>query len=223
MENNQEIAKPILLKDLGMLYPNENSNHKKRYGLYKCCCGNEFKAGTENIKVGHTKSCGCYSKELISKLNKTHDFANHRLYYVWDAMINRCHNPNNKAYKDYGARGIFVCKEWHSVENFINDMYPSYVEGLTLDRKDNNLGYSKDNCRWATKAVQVRNTRRIGVTNTSGYRGVSFKKSKNIFMAYITINNKLIHIGYFKTAIEAAKARDKYIDDNNLEHTKNFE
>lgn len=222
MLENQE-NKLVLLEDLGMSYPNENSNHKKRYGIYKCFCGNEFRASVENVKANHTKSCGCYAKELIAKLNKTHGLTNHRLYYVWDAMINRCHNSSNKAYKDYGARGIIVCKEWHDVKNFINDMYPSYEEGLTLDRKDNNLGYSPENCRWVTRSVQVRNTRRIGSTNTSGYRGVCLKKSRNIFMAYITINNKLIHLGYFKTAIEAAKARDKYIDDNNLEHTKNFD
>lgn len=136
-------------------------------------------------------------------------------------MINRCNNPKNKDYKYYGGRGITVCNRWLNIENFIEDMYQSHQEGLSLDRINVNGNYEKDNCRWATKEIQARNTRRIMITNKSGYRGVSFIKSRNKWGAKITIRTKKILLGTFKTALEAAKAYDKYIIENNLEHTLN--
>lgn len=124
-----------------------------------------------------------------------------------------------------GGRGITVCDEWLDVANFIEDMFPSYVEGLELDRINNEGEYSKDNCRWSTKTVQERNTRRIHKHNTSGYRGVTLLKSgaSPKYMSSLKINGKSKYIGTYPTVIDAAKARDKYIIDNNLEHTKNFE
>lgn len=137
-------------------------------------------------------------------------------------MKARCTNPKNTNYKSYGGRGITVCDKWLDINNFIDDMYPSFVEGLTLDRKENDKGYSKDNCRWATKIVQSRNTRRIRSNNTSGYRGVSWCASKNKWVSQITVNFLVIFIGRFNTSLESALAYDKYIANNNLEHTKNF-
>ena len=225
LENNQKQL--ILLQDLGMLYPKETSNQKYRFGLYKCYCGNEFKASLSNIKNNNIKSCGCLKKELIAKRNKlnstTHGLTTHRLYNTWNNIINRCNNQKSKDYKNYGGRGIKVCDRWLNVENFINDMFPSYKNGLSIDRENNDLGYSKDNCRWATKEVQHRNTRKIRKSNTSGYRGVSFYKSNNKWAVRINVNKKDIHLGYYDNPINGALAYDKYIIDNNLEHTKNFE
>ncbi len=136
-------------------------------------------------------------------------------------MMHRCYNQNNKRYFDWGGRGITVCDRWHSVANFIEDMYPSYINGLTLDRKDNDKGYSKDNCRWVEDVVQKRNTRVLNKANASGYRCVSKTKS-NKYRTQIKVNRKKIHIGTFETAIEAAKAYDQYVIDNNLEHSRNF-
>ena len=215
----------VLLEDLGMLFATETSKLKARYGIYKCYCGNEFKTLTKSIRLGHTKSCGCLQKEKAHKLgknNKTHGLTNHRLYNVWKNIIDRCTNENCERYKDYGARGITVCEEWLSIENFINDMYSSYKEGLSIDRENNNLGYSKENCRWTTSEIQARNTRVLRRDNKSGYRCVGWHKSSNKWMAYITINKKRKHLGLFDSAIVAAKAYDKYVTDNNLEHTKNF-
>ena len=216
MENNQKEL--ILLKDLGMIFATETSKRKYRFGLFKCYCGSEFKTQINSIKSGHTKSCGC--KERTG--NMKHGLSNHRLYDTWTAMMSRCYSLKSKDYNRYGARGITVCNEWHNVENFINDMYPSYVEGLTLDREDNDKGYSAFNCRWTTKAIQSRNTRILRSTNTSGYRGASWNNIRNMFESSITVNSKKIHLGFFKIAIEAAKAYDKYVANNNLEHTKNF-
>ena len=209
-ENQKEI---ILLKDLGGRFATEKSKKKRRFGLYRCYCGKEFEAQIQSINNSNTKSCGC--------LKNTHNLSNHRLYPIWNEMVQRCNNPKRKAYKHYGLRGITVCNEWLDINNFINDMYPSYKEGLTIDRIDSNGNYEKANCRWASREIQQRNKRLIQVNNTSGYKGVSFKKKANKFQSYITVNSKNIHIGMFKTKLEAAKAYDKYIIDNNLEHTLN--
>ena len=215
-----------LLVDLGQRKSTPTSKRSYRWGLYKCRCGDSFETRIGDVKSGKTRSCGCYQprrkvKEFTNE-NRSHKKTYHRLYNRWHQMIQRCHNPTHHRYKDYGARGISVCIEWRNIENFINDMYSTFIEGLTLDRKDNQLGYSKDNCRWATSNIQQRNSRRIRRDNNSGYRGVSIHKGTQKFIAQIVVNSKQVHLGLFKTTLEAAKAYDKYVIDNNLEHTMNF-
>jgi hypothetical protein len=85
-------------------------------------------------------------------------------------MMARCYNPEHESYFRYGGRGIKVCERWHDVSNFIEDMGRN-LEGLTLERDDGNLDYSKSNCRWATRAQQNRNMRRR-CDNTTGVAGV---------------------------------------------------
>jgi len=212
MENNQ---KPILIKDLGTQYTTKNSKNRIRYGLYKCFCGNEFKAPTAKIKIGHTKSCGCLYK-------KQNGLCNHRMYSVWSNMKARCYNKNHKYYSYYGGKGIIICDRWMNLKNFIEDMYPTYKDGLSIDRIDGEMNYQPSNCRWTTKTVQSRNTKRIRKNNTSGYRGVNINRNNSRWTASIRIQGKANRIGTFDTKIEAAKAYDKYVKDNNLEHTTNF-
>ena len=214
-ENVGKDMSPVLLEDLGMRYPTENSKKKCRYGLYQCqYCGEEFEAQSASIKSGHTTSCGCQSK----KYNNPHGLRSHRLYTTWRDMKNRCYNEKNKDYRNYGGRGIKVCERWLDVKNFIDDMYPDYKEGLSLDRVDVNGNYEPNNCRWTTDEVQSRNTRDICKNNTSGYRGVSWSKRDKRWIVQITVKNKLIYLGKYKTALEAAKAYETYVRLNNLEH-----
>lgn len=110
------------------------------------------------------KSCGCQT----GKWNVTHGMAETRAFKIWSGMKRRCANPADKDYKNYGARGITVCKRWAaSFENFWADMKAGYADHLTLDRKNVNKGYSKANCRWATAQEQGNNTRVNRILETS--------------------------------------------------------
>jgi hypothetical protein len=133
-------------------------------------------------------------------------------------MLKRCFNKKNKAFNRYGGRGIKVCDRWLDIKNFIEDMYPSYQEGLTLDRIDVNGDYEPDNCRWTTVNIQARNTRDIIATNTSGFRGICWREDTHKWRSYITVNSKRVNLGSYQTALEAAKAYERYVRLNNLEH-----
>ena len=217
-ENKENYLKPLLVEDLGMMFPNENSNKKTRFGIYKCgFCGTEFKANTYDINRGYIKSCGCYHKRRVKESNITHGLRNTRLYGIWLKLKDRVLNPKNKNYIDYGGRGITICEEWLDVQNFYNwAMSNGYSKELSIDRIDNAGNYCPENCRWTTRTIQSRNTR-IPKNNTSGYKGVSYHKRDEKYRAYLHIKPKRIDLGSFLTAVEGAIAYNNYIIENNLE------
>ena len=213
-ENRLEDKKPEFIIDLGMRFPTEKSKKRYRFGLYKCgYCGNEFEALMCYIKTKRIKGCGCQRGKSI-----IHGLAQHRLYYTWTSMIQRCYIKNHPSYDDWGGRGITVCDDWKDTPTqFIEDMFPSFEEGLTLDRIDNDKGYSKENCRWATRSEQCIN-QRTRKDNSTGFVGVTYHTRDLLFTASICINKKRKHIGYYQTLIEAAIARNNYIIENGLPH-----
>ena len=218
-EEIKELPKPILIEDLGTMYPTENSKCKSRFGIYKCgFCGNNFKSYTYGIKSGHTKSCGCYKKRITVELNKTHGLGATRLYKIWGDIKRRTLNLKYKNYLNYGGRGITICDEWkNDFMPFYNwAMTNGYSDELSIDRIDNDGNYCPENCRWTTSTIQNRN-QRIQKNNTSGFKGVSYFKRDGNYRAYITIKYKTIRLGYFDTAEEGAIAYNNYIIENNLE------
>ena len=214
-----KLPKPILVEDLGMLYATEKSKQKYRYGLYKCgFCGTKFKADTYNIDRGRTKSCGCYQNRRVSETNTKHGLINTRLYNIWANIKARILNPKDKAYNDYGGRGITICDEWKNDFKVFYDwaMSNGYSDELSIDRIDNDGGYSPENCRWVTSTIQSRNKRKFK-NNTSGFKGVFLDKTHKKYRAQIMVNKKKINLGYFQTAVEGAVAYNNYIIENNLD------
>lgn len=127
----------------------------------KCKCGKEITVTSQNLRRGHTKSCGC----LIPQHNLKHgDCVNHtisRLYNIWAGMKARCYNTHNPRYEYYGKRGIKVCNGWLSFESFRRwALCNGYSDDLTIDRIDNDGDYAPGNCRWTTQKVQSNNSRK---------------------------------------------------------------
>lgn len=126
----------------------------------KCDCGKEALVISVRLKNGRSRSCGCLNHEETSRRRFKHGHAigmKSTEYIIWRSMIRRCYSEKDKCYRNYGGRGITVCKRWReSFEKFLSDM-GHRPPGLSIDRINNAEGYSPDNCRWATQLEQQRN------------------------------------------------------------------
>lgn len=141
------------------------------------------------------------------------NYRKHKMYSVYHCMVQRCTNVKNKDYKNYGARGIKVL--FLNAKEFIDwGLLNGYEKGLEIDRKNNDGNYEANNCRFVTKSINNMNRR---CTSSSGYYGVSYQKTKNIYKA--RLGNK--SIGYTKTALEAATLYNEYIINNQLSNKLN--
>lgn len=130
----------------------------------KCECGTISCIDSYSLRSGNSSSCGCKTKEMASKTHKKHGFAGSRLYRIYYKMKERCYRPENDNYKYYGGRGITICAEWLKDFSVFAKwaMANGYADNLTIDKIDNEKGYSPDNCRWITIQEQQKNKRKRG-------------------------------------------------------------
>lgn len=149
-------AKDMTGQRFGRLIVIDRAHTIKERILWNCICdcGKNISIYGMSLRNGDTRSCGCLKIEKSTR----HGMTNKPIYNVWNSMLRRCLNKKNTSYMDYGGRGITVCERWLKFENFMEDM-GERPDGLTIDRRDNNKGYSPDNCYWATKTQQGNNTR----------------------------------------------------------------
>lgn len=152
-----------------------------------CDCGNTTFVTTRNLKKGNTKSCGC--------LKLKHGLTQTRIYRIWKDMKQRCYNPNNKFYNNYGGRGIKICNEWY---NDVNVFYNwavnnGYNDSLEIDRINNNCGYSPENCRWITHQEQQYNKRSNRLVEYNGELKPLMTWVKELGLDYHKVNLRLLN------------------------------
>lgn len=183
------------------------SGQEKTMWLCECDCKNTTEVTTGDLKNKHTQSCGCLHKEIITK----HGMHKSRQYIAWNSMISRCKYKDNSSFKNYGAKGIGVCDKWNTFEGFWEDMREGYADNLSIDRIDNNKGYFKENCRWATKTQQEQNKPGyIKRRKYSEYKGLEANNQKtNTWTVSITKDKSRIRIGNFHNEKEAAFVYDQ--------------
>lgn len=161
--------------------------------LCTCSCGNEKVARLSHLRSGSVKSCGCLLKTVPKKVHGKHLLSTTKECKIWSDMVHRCTNKSSRVFSLYGGRGITVCESWLGDDgflNFLSDM-GSKPDGMTLDRIDNNLGYSKENCRWATMKTQSNNRRSNVFLTANGKTMTIAEWSKELGFSKSTIRERL--------------------------------
>lgn len=147
----------LLVLGKSPLQPTEHA-----YWLCRCECGTLVSVAGGQLRKGRVRSCGCLNLDSL-RARRTHGKTiggHHRVFRIWNAMKQRCHNPKQPHYERYGGRGITVCEEWrNSFEAFYRDMGDPPSPAHSIDRIDNDRGYEPGNCRWATPLEQRHNRR----------------------------------------------------------------
>ena len=203
--------------DLTYLHDTPRRFKTSREAMFLCMCGNTKVMSMSNVRSGRSKTCGCKQYDDKTFHGEASRAGYSILYSRWKNMKQRCNNKNAASYHNYGERGIKLCPEWDNFAVFSTwAKNNGFNESLEIDRKNNNLGYSPDNCRWVTRPVQQANcNKRKGMKYK--YIGV-YPASKNTWKAVVTVARKGVTVGSYTTEEEAVLGRNQYIITNALPH-----
>ena len=165
--------------------------------LCRCDCGTVKEIDKGSFIYGGTISCGCYSRERASAMNRTHGRSGSKnpIYHTWTSMRERCLSPTAKSYARYGGRGIEIDKRWDSFENFLADM-GERPEGGSIERIDNDGPYSPSNCRWATVVEQNNNRSDTHHVNYNGESLTLRELSVRTGVPHATIYKRMYEMGW---------------------------
>lgn len=176
----------------------ENTNLGLARWVCKCDCGNEVLVPGSSLRNGHTTSCGCYKQEVVKTCSITHGMRHERIYTIWTSIKTRCYNQHSNRHHIYSDRNIGMCDEWKNDFQCFYDwaMANGYTDKLTIDRIDNDKGYSPDNCRWVTNKENCQNKRNnINIT----YKGKTQCLSawcEELGLNYKTVHKKIVYQGF---------------------------
>lgn len=167
-----------------------------------CGCGNVV-VPAMSLKKAITRSCGCLRKETSAELNTKHGLRDSEEYHVWSGIKNRCYNKNEKSYPDYGGRGVTMCDEWKdSFETFYRDMGSRPSHKHTIERRENDKGYTKENCVWATRKEQANNRRNNLYYELNGESKTLQEWCDELCIKYMTVYARLKRGMTFEEAIQ---------------------
>ena len=180
----------LVLKEAG------RNNHGEVTWECLCDCGNKTIAAGYDLRSGNTKSCGCYGREAALNANTKHGAFGTHLYMAYTNMKTRCYNPHYYLYQHYGGKGISVCDEWLGENGFANfsawAKANGYKDGLSIDRIDNSLGYSPDNCRWVDMQTQQNNRTNNRIITANGETHTMADWARISKISYSTIQRRLL-------------------------------
>lgn len=190
------------------------SKNGKTFWKCKCDCGTTKDVGADGLVKGAIQTCGCCSeKSGVHNHNYKHGLTHSRIMRIWTNMKGRCYNPREKAYKNYGARGITICSEWiNDVKSFYDwAILNGYDDTLTIDRIDVNGNYEPSNCRWVDRKTQCNNQRNNHLIEYKGERLTISQISDKTKIPSHVISNRIYSGMSEKEAVETLyKKRGKY-------------
>lgn len=184
----------------------DGRGNRRACAVCKCDCGNSYDVLVKSLLSGKTRSCGCYQRDWTIAKHTTHGMNRHPLYTTWCQMRQRCKNPNDSSYHKYGGRGITVCLRWNSFRTFVSDMGERPTSQHSIDRINNNKGYSPKNCRWATKKEQAHNRRGLRWYSFCGERLIASEWAKRFGITLGTLIEAIDKHGW-RVALKNADAR----------------
>ena len=187
---------------LTVLELTDDHSHKEKHWKCRCDCGREYTAASSALVHGYTHQCSVCAREQGAATNNRGLYEPLRLRRIWNGMISRCYSPNNPQYADYGGRGITVCDEWSrkkgkgylSFKKWAFDN--GYNEDLTIDRIDNDGGYSPENCRWADDFQQANNRRGNHLLEYNGEVDTMANWARRVGLDYFVIAARINRLGW---------------------------